>query len=142
MKPVLFLRMASVVTFVHAALHTVNMLFGKPEPGPQQIAIAAMKSNQFLLMGMTRSFWDFYLGFGFATSILLLAESIVFWQLSSLAKTGAARLRWILATFTIGYLALTANSFAYFFAPPVATELVIAMCLALAVLTSRPAAKA
>jgi hypothetical protein len=41
---------------------------------------------------------------------LLTVESVAFWLLDSLAKLDAARLRPILATFTMGYLALSANS--------------------------------
>ena len=59
MRPVLLLRIAAVLTFIHAVLHTIGGVFGKVEPGPATIAVQAMKMNQFLLMGHTRSFWDF-----------------------------------------------------------------------------------
>jgi hypothetical protein len=137
MKAVLYLRLASGLTFLHAALHTVNVLFGKPEPGAQQIAVAAMKANTFLVTGLHRSFWDFYMGSALAGSVLLLAESVVFWQLSALAKSDGPRLRPVLATFMVAYLALAINSFTYFFAPPVVAELIIALCLGLAFFKSR-----
>ena len=99
MKPFLFLRIASVLTFIHAVLHTIGGVFGKVEPGPAAVAVEAMKTNQFLLMGHMRSFWDFYRGMGLAGTISLTAESILFWQLASLAKTDPQRLRPIMATF-------------------------------------------
>lgn len=34
MRPTLFLRIAAVSTFIHAALHTIGGVFGKPSPGP------------------------------------------------------------------------------------------------------------
>jgi hypothetical protein len=77
MKPVLFLRIASVRTFVHAVLHTIGV-FGKAAPGLEQTTMSAMKANPFPLMGMIRTNWDFYFGFGLAVSIFLLAEGIVF----------------------------------------------------------------
>ena len=139
MKPVLFLRIASVLTFVHAVLHTIGGVFGSPPPGAQPAA-SAMQSIQFHVMGgLTRTYWDFHLGFGLAISIMLLVESIVFWQLASLATTGAARLRPVLAAFLLGYVGLAVNSYRYFFAPPVIAEILIALCLGLAILTSRPA---
>jgi hypothetical protein len=58
----LFLRIAAVLTFIHAVLHTIGGVFGKTEPGPPTIAVQAMRMNQFLLMGHIRSFWDFYRG--------------------------------------------------------------------------------
>ena len=105
MKPVIFLRIASVLTFIHAALHTIGGVFGTPAPGAQQAVVSVMKSTTFPVMGATRSFWDFYMGMGLAVSNFLTAEAIVFWQLASLAKTDALRLRPILTTFTVTYLA-------------------------------------
>jgi len=139
MKPAPFLRIASVLTFVHAVLHTIGGVFGTATPGAQQAAVLAMKTNQFQVMGVTRSYWDFQLGFGLAISIMLLVEAVVFWQLGSLAKTGASPLRPVLATFLVGYLGLAVNSYQYFFAAPVIVEILIAWCLGLALLTSKPA---
>ena len=82
-KPVLFLRIASVLTFIHAVLHTIGGVFGKVDPGPAAVAVAAMKANQVLVMGSMRSFWDFYFGLGLALSISMTAESILMWQLAS-----------------------------------------------------------
>lgn len=138
MKPVLFLRIASVLTFIHALLHTIGGVFGKAAPGPQQTAVAAMKANQFLLMGHTRSFWDFYRGFGLGITIFLTVEAVVFWQLGSLAKFDAYRLRPIFAIFMVGYLIFAVSSYRYFFLGPVITEITIALCLGLAMVASKP----
>jgi len=139
MKPVLFIRIASVLTFVHAALHTVGGVFGKPEPGVQEATVAVMKAGQFPVMGLTRTYWDFYMGLSLAVGILMLVEAIVFWQLGSLAKCDAPRVRPILATFLVGYLALAVNSYRYIFAPPMIFELLIVVCPGLAMVTSGPA---
>jgi hypothetical protein len=137
MKPTLFLRIAAVLTFIHAVLHTIGGVFGKTEPGPATVAVQAMKMNQFLLMGHTRSFWDFYRGMGLVATISLTAEAILFWQLSSLAKTDALRLRPILATFLVAYSVLSVNSYVHFFIGPVIAEIIIAACLGLAIVTAK-----
>jgi hypothetical protein len=137
MKPVIFLRLASVLTFIHAVLHTIGSVFGKPDPGPQQAAVSAMQTNQFVLMGLVRSYWSFYMGLSLAVSILLIAEAVAFWQLSLLAKTNSYRLRPIFVTFFCSYLAIAVNSSYYFFAPPVIAEALIALFLGLAFLTSK-----
>ncbi len=62
MKPVIYLRAASLLTLLHAVLHTIGGVFGKPDLPAEQTAVAAMKANQFPLMGATRSYWDFYIG--------------------------------------------------------------------------------
>ena len=139
MKPVIFMRLASALTFLHAALHTIGGVFGKPEPGVQEATVAAMKAGQFQVMGVTRTYWDFQMGLGLAVSILMLVEAIVFWELGSLVKADASRLRPILAAFLVGYLALAVNSYRYIFAPPVIIEVLIAAFLGLAIFTSRPA---
>jgi hypothetical protein len=141
MKPALFLRIAAVLTFIHAVLHTIGGVFGKVGPGPATVAVEAMKVNQFLLMGHTRSFWDFYRGMGLCVTISLTAEAIVFWQLSSLAKTDARRLQPLLATFLVAYSVLAVNSYTYFFLGPVIVEILIAACLGLAIVAAKsPAA--
>ena len=135
-KPVLFHRIASVLTLIHAILHTVGGVFGKPNAGPETIAVEAMKVSQFLLMGNMRSFWDFYRGMGLAVSILLTFEAVVLWLLSSLAKSDAYRLRPILVTFALAYCAMAVNSQAYFFPAPVVVELLIAACMVAAMVTT------
>jgi hypothetical protein len=137
MKPTVFLRVAAILTLIHAVLHTIGGVYGAVEPGPAATAVQAMKTNQFLVMGHLRSFWDFYHGMGLGSSISLTAEAIFFWQLGSLAKTDAMRLRPILATFLIAYAAFAVNSNAYFFLGPVITEILIAACLGLALATAK-----
>src|SRR4051794_41656376 len=111
MRTVLYLRIASVLTFIHAALHTIGGVFGGAAPGVQQATVAVMKANEFAAMGAMRSYWDFHMGFGLAVSVFLTMEAVVFWQLGSLAKTDAMRVRPLLATFLMGYLGVAVVSY-------------------------------
>ncbi len=140
MRPAPFIKIASALTFLHAVLHTIGGVLGKPAAGIQATTLAVMKANQFPVMGFTRSYSSFYTGMGLAVSIMLMAEAVVFWQLASLSKAEAPSLRPILATFLVGYLALALNSSWYFFLPPVITEVLIAGCLGAAIVTARPRA--
>ena len=140
MRTVLFLRIASVLTLVHAVLHTIGGVFGGAAPGPQQAVVTAIQVNQFQVMGVTRTFWDFYMGLGLAGSVSMTVEAVVFWQLSSLAKTDALRLRPVLATFLIGFLGVAVVSYRYFFVAPVIAEILIALCLGLAIASARQGA--
>jgi hypothetical protein len=140
MRTVLFLRIASVLTLIHAVLHTIGGVFGGPDPGVQQATVAVMKANTFPVMGVTRSYEDYYMGLGLVVSVFLTVEAVVFWQLGSLAKTDALRLRPILATFLVGYLCAAVVSYRYFFAAPVVTEILIAVCLGLAIAFARQVA--
>lgn len=135
MKPVLFLRIASVLTLIHAILHTVGGVFGKPAPGVAA-TVAAMMRSRFPVFGVMRSYSDFYLGLGLGISIFLTVDAIAFWILASMAKSDATHLRPLLAIFTLGYLAMAVNSYMLFFAPPVIVELLIAACLVIAIFTA------
>ena len=137
MKPVVFLRIASVLTMIHSVLHTVGGVFGKPSPGLAATTIETMKANAFPALGVTRTYFDFFRGMGLAVTIFLTIEAIAFWQLGTLAKTDAARLRPIIATFLVGYLAMAVNSYMYFFLAPVVVEAVIAICLGMAIVTAK-----
>lgn len=137
MKSVLYLRIASVLTFIHAVLHTVGGVFGRPQPGPQQTAVDAMTLNHFPLMGSIRSYWMFYRGMGLAVTIFLVAVAVLLWQLSSLARAGSCRLTPIYWTLMAAFVAMAVNSYLYFFWAPVIVELLIAVCLTEAIMTSR-----
>ena len=137
MKPVVYLRIASVLTLIHSVLHTIGGVFSQPEPGLQAATVAAMRANQFVVFGLTRSYFAFYRGLGLAITIVLTAEAIVFWQLGTLAKTDAARLRPILATFLVAYLVFAINSYTYFFFGPVIAEILIAACMGMAIATAK-----
>ena len=139
MKTVIYIRIAAVLTLIHAVLHTIGGVFGSVSPGPEAVAVAAMKANQFAAMGNLRTFWDFYMGMGLAVSIFLTMESVVLWLLASLARSRASQLRPILIIFAIGYLIFAIDSYRYFFAAPVITEILISLCLVAAALSARPA---
>jgi hypothetical protein len=132
MKPVLFLRIASVLTLIHALLHTIGGVFGKM-PSNLLPVVTAMQENQAMFMGAMRTMWDFQRGFGLVVSLSLTMEGLVFWQLATLAKSDALRLRPILTTFMVGYLCFSVISYRYFFLGPVITEILIALCLGLAI---------
>lgn len=142
MKPTLYLRIASALTFIHAALHTIGGVFGKPGQGAAAVAFAAMQANRFMVYGLPRTYADFYRGMGLAMTISMTAEAFLFWQLGSLARKHAVLLRPIIAAFAIAYLAIAVNSWCYFFQAPVVVEILIALCLILAVVTAKPATTA
>jgi hypothetical protein len=139
MKTTLLLRIASVLVFLHAALHLVADS-SAPEPGPELIAASAMKSNPFHVMGVTRTFWDFYRGFSLFGTILLIAAGFVLWQLGTLAKKDAAALRPIIATFAFAFLATSLCAYKFLVPPPAIMELVIAAILGVAAIGARKVA--
>ncbi len=138
MKPVIYLRIASILTLIHSILHTVGGVFGKP-PSAQAAMISASMRYRFEVFGVMRSYADFYRGMGLGITIALTMDAAVLWLLASLAKSDSARLRPIMAVFLMGYLALSLNSYTFFFSGPVIAELLIVFCLGAAVVTAKDA---
>src|SRR5258708_17528059 len=139
MKPTLFLRIASVLTLIHAILHTVGGVLAPPRHGAEEASvIETMKSHRFDMMGSMRSYWDFFFGYGLVVTIALLVQAVLFWQLSTLAKTNPSSTRPIVLLFLLNYLALSIVSCNYLFIAPAVTELLIAACLGAALATRAP----
>jgi len=137
MKPSVFVRIAAVLVFIHAVLHTIGGVFGKVEAGPAAVAVAAMKANQFVAFGNPRTLWDFYMGMSLGVTISLTMESAVLWFLAPLTASHGEKVRPVLAAFAIGYLLFAVNSFRYFFMGPVIAEILIAVFLFAAIATAR-----
>ena len=133
-SPALVLRVASALTLLHCIGHTIGGVFSvDAPPGTKEGAVvAAMKSNQFDVMGATRSFWDFFIGYGLTISISGLLQAVVFWQLAGLVKTDPRRMRPIIAAFLLANLGFAILAWKYFFIPPLLGDLLILIALGLA----------
>ena len=132
MRAALFLRIASVLSLINCIGHTGGV-FSSPRHGAEEIAVLeTMKSHHFDVMGSSRSYWDFLFGYGLLTTIALLVQAILFWQLAAFAKTNPAWTRQIAALFFFNCLGTGIVCWKYFFIGPAATQLLIAACLGVA----------
>lgn len=129
MKAALLLKIAAGLALVHGVMHTIGGVFGGAASGAQLEAWTVMKVNRFVAMGVTRSYWDYYMGYGLFVTVSFLVQTVVFWQLATLAKTEARRIRPIVMAFGVGYLAWAAVAWRYFFMAPAVFEILIAGCL-------------
>jgi hypothetical protein len=138
MKAFHFLRIAAVVTLLYFAGHTAGMPW-TPYTDPEALAIIeAMKNHSFEAEGLKGTYWDFYFGFGIIISLFMFVQAAVLWQVASLAKTDAIRIRPIVVSFLVAFFINAALAWKYFFAVPVVMSGVIVLCLAISlVLASR-----
>lgn len=97
-----------------------------------------MRSFRFDAEGVSRTYLEFYLGFGWILSVYLLLQAVVLWQLAALALAEPARLRPIVAAFMLAQLASGSLSWKFIFAIPAAFSALIAVSLAAALYASRP----
>lgn len=138
MNTTLLLRVASLIALLFAIGHTMGSPWTPSEaPGPASV-VEAMKSVSFDAMGTSRSYWEFYIGFGVTISVYMFAQAVLLWLLAALARTQAAATR----PFVIMLLAsCVANGWAawrYFFILPLILSVAMIVCLSLALVASKP----
>jgi hypothetical protein len=71
MKASLFYRIAFVLLILFAVGHTLGFRRVDPRWGVDSL-IQQLRSTHFDAQGFNRSYWDFFTGFGFFVTILLL----------------------------------------------------------------------
>jgi hypothetical protein len=131
MKPSLLLRIASILTLLFAAGHTAGGLSFWSPAGETEV-LRAMRSFHFDAAGVSRTYLDFYLGFGFIISIYLLAQAVALWQLASMAKADPIQVRPLVGTFLVASVASAFLSWRFIFLLPVISCTAVAVCLGLA----------
>ena len=122
-------RIAAVLILLFDLGHTAGYPWSDPSWG---VDLGAIQSSHFKVLGFTRTYWNFYVGFGLAISLFQLMQAVVLWQLAGVARTDAASVRPMIAAFSIAYFINTLLSVKFFFVIPLVTSLVIALVLALA----------
>jgi hypothetical protein len=131
MKPALLLRIAAVITLLLAVGHTAGGLSFWSPAGDTEV-LRAMRSFHFDAAGVSRTYLDFYLGFGFITGIYLLAQAVALWQLASMAKADPIRVRPLVGSFLLASAVSAFLSWRFIFVLPVVSFTAVAACLGLA----------
>jgi hypothetical protein len=135
MKPTVVLRISSVATLLLAVGHSLAGAESWSPAGETEV-LKAMRSFRFDAGGMSRSYLDFYRGFGFILSAYMLLQTVLLWQLATLAKTEARRIRPMLVSFFVACLVCAGLSWKFTFAVPAVNFAAIAAGLALALFAS------
>src|SRR5262245_22910833 len=136
MTTTLWLRIASVISLVFTAGHTIGGL-SRWSPMGDNPVLKSMTDVRFNTMGANRSYLEFFMGFGWSISVLMLMETIVLWQLASLAKTEPARLRPIIAVIAMATVGTGLIAWRFIFPVPALFSAVLAIALGLAYVAAR-----
>src|ERR1041385_7549348 len=115
-NPRLWLRIAAILTFLLVAGHTTSGLQFWSPPGETQV-LSAMRSFHFDAAGVSRTYFDFYLGFGFMNSVLLVAQGIILLQLAS-SRVATVGIRPVIGTFIVASAAGAILSWRFTFIIP------------------------
>jgi len=128
MKSTVFYRIASVLLAIFAVLHTIG--FRQTDPTWNVDALLrSMQSIHFAVQGFSRSYWDFFVGFGLFVTVFLLFAAILAWQLSRLPAESLVRMSGIAWAFAICFAAITVLTWGFFFIAPLVISILITACL-------------
>ncbi len=139
MKAKWMYRIASVLLILFAAGHTLGFRQILPSWGVDTL-VASMKTIRFDVQGFSRTYYDFYLGFGLFVSVLQLFAALVCWQLGLLEAATLRSLSLLRWSMVICFLGVSYLSWQYFFMVPIVFSLAITLFLVLgAWLANKPA---
>jgi hypothetical protein len=110
------LRISAVISLLFTIGHSLGGT-KRWSPMGENDVLKAMETVRFDTMGVNRSYLDFFLGFGWSLTVAMLLQSVLLWQLASLARSNAAQVRPMIAAFALATLA--GGAIAWFFIFPV-----------------------
>jgi hypothetical protein len=127
----ILLRIASIVFALYTAGHTYGAMLKDPSTGgPEKRAVLmAMRTYHENLGGASRSYWDFYKGFGWFVSCALLLFAILCWQLSTLSRSQPSVARPLILTLFVISIPMTVLAYTNFFAAPAVFSTVATLLL-------------
>jgi hypothetical protein len=85
---------------------------------------------------MTRTYWDFFSGFGFFVTVLLFFAAILALQLGGLSKETLRSLGLVTWAFALAFVVITLLTWRYFFIAPLVLSSLVALCLLMAAWTA------
>ena len=92
MTTTLWLRISSIIAGLIAAGHTLGGLKHWSPMGENPV-LKAMRETRFDTMGASRSYLDFYIGFGYSLSVAEFMLAVLLWQLAGIAQTNPLSVR-------------------------------------------------
>lgn len=130
-------RTVAMLLLLYAIGHTLGFARVDPRWGVDA-PLSQLKTITFAAQGTPgRTYWGFYLGFGYFCSVLLLFAALLAWQLGALPHEVLRELQFISWCFAGAFVVVTAITWKYFFTAPLAFSTVITAGLALAAWRAR-----
>ncbi len=117
-----------MLLLLFAAGHTLGFRRTDSKWGLDSL-LGLMRSIRFDVQGLSRTYWDFYVGFGLFVSVFLVFAAVFAWQLGGLAPEVLALLRGPVWALAICFAAVTILSCRYFFTAPIIFSIGIMLCL-------------
>jgi hypothetical protein len=128
MNSSLLFRAAAVLIVLFAVGHTIGFRQVDPTWGLTD-ALHTLQSTEFRTQGFTRNYWEFYVGFGFFVSVLLLFLAVVAWYIGGVGPASWPTVRALAWATVICLAAIVFLSARFFFAAPIVFSTIILLCL-------------
>jgi hypothetical protein len=106
--------------------HSAGYPWSDPKWG---VDMTAMRTSHFQVLGFSRTYWDFYVGFGLIVSVFLLLAGVLAWQLGSAPTQTIPLMRATAWVLSLSFVAVTVLNGMYFFTIPIVFSAVISICL-------------
>jgi hypothetical protein len=136
MTTTLYVRTASVLSLLFAVGHTLGGRMAWSPVGETDV-LSAMRTFRFDAEGVSRTYLDFYVGFGLVLSVYLVLQAVLLWQVGGLATVDRSQARPFIVTWLIGGVAATILTWTFIMPVPVYFWAAIDLSLTLALLAGR-----
>lgn len=134
-----WLRVASGISLFYALGHAVGGLKEWSPMGDNPV-LHMMKANEFATMGVHRSYYDFFMGFGHSLTLATVTQAAILWLLGDLARDNPVRVRPLMIAYTVSSVVGLVITWNFIFPLPAAFSLVLIGALGAAVAMARPSA--
>jgi hypothetical protein len=133
---VMWVRISSIVSLLFAVGHTLG---GRKDWSPiaENPVLTAMRTFRFEIGGVSRTYLDFYRGFGFSLSVFLALQGFMLWQLSTLARTEPLEAKPLVASFAVASIIGAVVTWIFIMPVPTVFSAVLSACLVVAWVTLR-----
>jgi len=135
----LIYRTVAVLLVLYALGHTLG--FNRVDPSWGVTApITELQGIRFTAQGTPgRTYWGFYLGFGYFCSVLLVLTAVLAWQVGGLPADMVRRMQPLLWAFALAFAATSIITWKFFFTAPMVFSIVITLGLVLGAWFARTA---
>jgi hypothetical protein len=128
MISVFLLRASSVVCGLFALGHMAGGLKQWSPMGSNPV-LDAMGATKFQTMGVTRTYLDFFLGFGWTVGAFLLFQAFLLWKISDMSVDGSAAVRPLVLANAVLFAIVAAIAFRFIFPVPAIFSAALALAL-------------
>jgi len=136
MSTTIWLRVSAVISL----LFTVGHFMGGMQnwsPMAANPVLESMRAVRFNVMGVDRSYFDFYMGFGHTATVNLLLQSVLLWMLGNVARTHVSLVRPMIAAFIVAAALTGVIAWRYILPVPAFFSLALCVTLIVALIAAR-----